>query len=358
MYPLFDWLRFILASVVVLLHAGLPIGDDTGNFAVCCFLALSGWLIGGILLRSTPADLPRFYFNRSIRIWIPYAFAILFLYTTAALKEGIGAGFWQFLFYDLTFTHYWFFQKIPEVIALSPMRGTGAHFWSISVEEQFYLFAPLAILFLPAGRSLLLWLLLFLAASVVDHHYASIAIGVLAAVAAQNSGGAELAGRWRIALALLAATAIAMFWSHPNWYNLLAPFAALAVVLSCLAIGRRSAVGGFLGGVSFPLYLNHWMGLFAGNRLASMLTLPAGVAIGLKYALAILAGIATYLLIDRWVLKRRPAWYRSTRGRWLTGVAYGLIALGVLVHFLWLTPLQTLSRPLSIVPDGQNMSSP
>ena len=75
-FPLFDWLRFILASVVALSHEGLFVWDRAGNLAVQIFFALSGWLIGGILLRTERTGLPRFYFNRATRIWIPYFGAI------------------------------------------------------------------------------------------------------------------------------------------------------------------------------------------------------------------------------------------------------------------------------------------
>ena len=85
-YPNFDWLRFVLAALVVASHAHL--GERLGTLAVDVLFALSGWLIGGILLRSARAELPRFFFNRATRIWIPYAFAVLLLYAVAALRDG------------------------------------------------------------------------------------------------------------------------------------------------------------------------------------------------------------------------------------------------------------------------------
>lgn len=72
-FPLFDWLRIALAFVVLLSHDGLlKLWPQAGNFAVQVFFALSGWLIGGILLKLDKNELPKFYFNRAIRIWIPY----------------------------------------------------------------------------------------------------------------------------------------------------------------------------------------------------------------------------------------------------------------------------------------------
>ena len=67
-YPAFDWLRFFLASIVVLYHFDVIPWHRAGNLAVQVFFALSGWLIGGILVRSDTKHLPRFYFNRATRI--------------------------------------------------------------------------------------------------------------------------------------------------------------------------------------------------------------------------------------------------------------------------------------------------
>jgi peptidoglycan/LPS O-acetylase OafA/YrhL len=59
-YPLFDWLRFALALVVFMAHAQILTWDKSGNPSVQVFFALSGWLIGGILLDSRREVLPRF----------------------------------------------------------------------------------------------------------------------------------------------------------------------------------------------------------------------------------------------------------------------------------------------------------
>jgi hypothetical protein len=51
-YPAFDYLRIVLAIVVAVGHSGLIVWEPAGNYSVQVFFALSGWLIGGILLRS------------------------------------------------------------------------------------------------------------------------------------------------------------------------------------------------------------------------------------------------------------------------------------------------------------------
>ncbi len=78
-FPLFDWLRITLAIIVALYHDKVLPWKEAGNLAVqVFFFALSGWLIGGILLNYAKADLPRFFYNRVTRIWAPYVVAIIF----------------------------------------------------------------------------------------------------------------------------------------------------------------------------------------------------------------------------------------------------------------------------------------
>ena len=85
-YPSFDYLRIMLATTVAVGHSGIPLWENSGNLSVQIFFALSGWLIGGILLISTPEYIPRFYFNRAARIWIPYFVAIVLLMLASLVK--------------------------------------------------------------------------------------------------------------------------------------------------------------------------------------------------------------------------------------------------------------------------------
>ena len=88
-YPLFDWLRIALATVVALSHDQVIRWTSSGNLAVQVFFALSGWLIGGILLETSPRNLARFWFNRATRIWIPYAVGLAILLGVSVLHDPI-----------------------------------------------------------------------------------------------------------------------------------------------------------------------------------------------------------------------------------------------------------------------------
>jgi len=324
----------VLASAVVLTHAGAGWWGNVGDFSVCVFFSLSGWLIGGILLKTNAPELPKFFFNRSIRIWIPYAVAIALLYGLAAAREGMNEHFFKFLFYDLTFTHYWFIPKVPEVTNLMPLKGSGAMFWSISVEEQFYLLAPLVILFAPKGRSILVWGALSLLALALNYHYASIALGVLAAVCRSQFGNWHFAGFNRLALWTITVGSIFAITASASLYQVFVPVAAIGIVLLCALEGKRSNLGQLIGGVSYPMYLNHYLGIFIGNALGKFFSLHSTLKISLSYIFAVGVGLVLYLAVDRWVLQHKQSAYSDARGKTVMITAYELIGLGVALHFL------------------------
>lgn len=107
-------------------------------------------------MKTKRHELPRFFFNRSTRIWIRYALSIILLYGVALFREGAGFFWFKYLLFDLTFTHQ-IFTVFPAAANEMPLDGSGNQFWSISVEEQFYLVAPLLILVVRGGRSIWVW---------------------------------------------------------------------------------------------------------------------------------------------------------------------------------------------------------
>jgi len=327
-YPCFDWLRLVLALIVVIDHSGFNIAPFlTGGLAVKTFFALSGWLIGGILLTTKIDDLPRFFFNRATRIWIPYAAAIGLIYGTALLKEGIDIYWFKYLFLDLTFTHqlYTFF---PAAASEMPMAGTGNHFWSIAVEEQFYLLAPLLMLFAPWGKSLKLWVPIAIICTLLGGGMASISLGVCAAIAQRDW---SFAGRPSTSVAsLIIASVCAMVISLRGHDHIVGPLFAISLVVLLASPGTRTRLGIVAGGISFPLYLNQWIAAFALGYLAKHgLALSPFAHIAVIIVLSIAVAFALYWMIDRPVLKYRSQWFTPDFGRQLGFTAYGLVALGI-----------------------------
>ena len=341
-YPWFDWLRAVCASVVVLHHAGaLKFWSQSGNFAVVVFFALSGWLIGGILLDTKPGGLPRFYFNRAVRIWIPYYLALALLLALSILREPVTAKWLEIVSYQVSFVYNLFgTRQLAEFGNAMPQQGTFSHSWSVNAEEQFYLVAPI-LLVLGArhiGRSRAVWGVLAVAALALAPLYAAIVLGVLAAIMTRCHGAIHRtrAGRWTLLTVLtLGAAGLAV---APDHYQVIAPFPALSIVLLLAAPGPQHAGGVLFGGMSYPLYLNHWIAIYAVNAVHKH-GLPIGSALlrqVLVLAVAIALACAMYWWIDRPILKRRGAWFTARRGLVLTVSAYAMVGAGlVLGAALW-----------------------
>jgi peptidoglycan/LPS O-acetylase OafA/YrhL len=330
-YPWFDWLRAVLAIVVMLHHDEVIAWGPAGSFAVEVFFALSGWLIGALLLKLERRDLPRFYFIRAVRIWAPYYIGFAMFVAASLLKDPITAKWGEFIAYQLLMVWNLFgIQQLAGFRQAMPLQGTGNHYWSVNAEEQFYLLAPLLLVLAARwGRAPLLWGALALV-SWWTHTYAAIVLGVFAAVAAARWGDwhrTPLAQALLLALALATAGGLAL--GHD--YARLAPLCGIAIVLLLTVRGRATRLGTIAGGMSYPLYLNHWIGVFAANVLMSPFGLrdtPArqllAVAIDIPFA------VLLYWAIDRQLLARRQAWYTPARGRIVSGAAYAMVAAGLL----------------------------
>src|SRR6185437_2267282 len=272
-------LRFILAFAVLLSHTGTLAWTHAGNLAVQVFFALSGWLIGSILCLTERSELNRFYFNRATRIWIPYFVAVCVLYVVSLVHQHSLSNRWdEFLIYDLSFTHNWFSLLPNAQVALTqmPLHGTGNHFWSIAVEEQFYLGAPLLMTLLPFGRSIYLWLAVAVAAIVTGSFYGSVALGVLCAVIAQRAPAWHLSKAGRAGLVTVLIASSLLMTPDDAAYTYEAPFFSAAIVLLCALPIPRTRVTKWFGGISYPLYLNAWIGIFAFHALAKHFTLSHG----------------------------------------------------------------------------------
>lgn len=331
-YPLFDWLRISLAIIVALNHDQAIEWHNAGNLAVQVFFALSGWLIGGILLSTEKAALPRFFFNRVTRIWIPYAFAILLLISASLLRDTVTTKWLEVIFYKVTFVYNWFgSSQLASFRQQMPLAGTGNHFWSICAEEQFYLLAPLLIVLLPLklGKKPLLWLAISSLAITVQV-YGSIALGVTAAVSKYCFGEWHSKNAAVTILVLVLGITVACLILNIVPYAYVAPFFSVVVVLLLARLGQKNRIGQFVGGMSYPFYLNSWIGVFIAHEFLEPFGLREAAiskVLALGANLAIAAGL--YMLIDVQILNYRSSWFNSRRGLICGSVAYGLMAIGL-----------------------------
>jgi hypothetical protein len=98
--------------------------------------------------------------------------------------------------------------------------------------------------------------------------YSSIVVGVLAAVFAKQFGSVHSF----VPARLVSFGGVAVFSSALYGglsYNAWAPLVAVCIVLFLAVRGQPMFMGKFLGGMSYPLYLNHWIGVFVGHALMS-----------------------------------------------------------------------------------------
>ena len=332
-YPLFDLLRFVLASIVVLGHAGFQFTEFlTGKLAVQVFFALSGWLIGGILIRTDRSELPRFFFNRSTRIWIPYALAVFLLYALAALREGIDFFWFKYFILDVTFTHQ-LFTFFPAAQAEMPLDGSGNQFWSISVEEQFYLLAPLLMLFTSSGKSLWIWATIALLAIALNWNAAPIALGVCAAIIEARTCFVQR-GSTRI-VAFTVAIVCALGLTFLNIASYIGPIFSVSVVLAVAMPGARNRSALIAGGLSYPLYLNHYLGVFIVNFFSKrIIAIDQTSFVISQYVINIVLALGLYWLVDRQIQLHRNGWYSRKSGVALALIAYALVTVGIVTGTL------------------------
>lgn len=334
-FPLFDWLRFFLALTVLLGHMGIFKNENIAAFAVEIFFALSGWLIGSILLRTSPSQLNRFYFNRAIRIWIPYFFTLCFVIIASILHKDSLTGIWyQIVFFKLTMVYNWFGTPLLTThLNDFPLQGTGNHFWSVNVEEQFYLLAPLILVLIkiPKAKNLVMWAIFGLIAYVLQLKGVSIIFGVIASILASEYGDFYKSKLAKLLMVILIILSMIGLQSGIN-YLILAPWCAIAVVLSLTIEGRQNALGKFAGGISYELYMNAWIGGFIANLIFKITNLQnIYYRHFITLTLAIVVAALLYWLIDKRFLDMRNALYDERKGLYVKSFAYISLLIGLIV---------------------------
>src|ERR1700722_3952549 len=146
--------RALAVSLVVLYHANIP-GIHGGFFGVDVFFVVSGFVITGVLLRERASrgttSIPGFYARRIRRI-LPAATVVLIATVFATyhwLSYITGAINADDAKYVAAFVGNFHFATLgTQYFTASQPPSTLQQFWSLAVEEQFYLVWPVLFLIL------------------------------------------------------------------------------------------------------------------------------------------------------------------------------------------------------------------
>ena len=173
-------LRAIAALSVMLGHItsrtfinynfNLPV-FNVGYYGVTLFFTISGFLITLLLIlekeKTKIINIKKFYIRRILRIWPLYYFFIIICTIVAVFFHDLRD------IYSLNLFYYVFFLANIPIIFQFPITIIG-HYWSIGVEEQFYIIWPLMMKILNKNLLYILFgliLALFVVKMMVWSHY-------------------------------------------------------------------------------------------------------------------------------------------------------------------------------------------
>ncbi len=362
--PDVEGLRAIAILMVVLFHSAVP-GLSGGFVGVDVFFVLSGFVITGLLLReyavSSRTSLIGFYGRRCRRI-LPAATLVLVLTVLASYRwlgflvgnstagDARAASLFIANFHFIsTGTNYLDAQAPPSALQ---------NYWSLSVEEQFYLVYPTLFILgctlyrtADVRRKLVALLVAVVVASFVWSLHETPDNGVVAFFSpftrAWELGAGALVAVLSVELARLPRRlASVMTWAGLAGIGLAAlaynsttsypgVAAALPVVSTALAVAggtARPAAGAevllrlppfqWLGKLSYSLYLWHWpILIIVAQHLGHPLSVPENLLLVL---LALCLAALSYFLVEsplrHWSLLR-PGWRSVLMGGMLIGIS-------------------------------------
>ena len=281
-------LRALAATLVLIFHARFISG---GFIGVDIFYVISGFLITGLLLKELNTtgriSLKAFYLRRSKRL-LPASFLVLFVTALFAwivlppiARGSIGRDLIATTLYISNYLFAWWENDYQN---LNATPSPFIHYWSLAVEEQFYLFWPLSIIALAKLKSAQKFLIAFSLVTVI-----TFALGVWLTIVAPIWAFYSLPTRaWELSVGAL----IALLPALRRQSRLLAVFGVIALVASALWFNESTAFPGtyallpvlgtaallssigawpkslkwlatnrisvWLGKISYPLYLWHW----------------------------------------------------------------------------------------------------
>jgi peptidoglycan/LPS O-acetylase OafA/YrhL len=368
--PDVEGLRAVAVVLVVLYHAGVP--KVTGGYVgVDVFFVLSGFVITGLLLRervsSGRTKLLAFYGRRCRRI-LPAA-TLVIIVTVLAAYHWLG-----FLTGNSTaqtartaslfYANFHFISVGTNYLASQAPPSALQNYWSLSVEEQFYVVYP--TLFIVAA---LVWSQVSLRLKLTVLLVISIAASLIWSIHQTATNGtaayfSPFTHAWELALGGLVAVGSFQLAKLPrsvaiamSWIGLAGIFVAafeftsttaypgsavaLPVVATALVVAGGTAAPTWgaeallrlhpfrwLGKLSYSLYLWHWPVLIIAGQYAFH---PLSVKDNLGWVLVALGlSIVSYFIVENpirhWKFLTRSAVRSLCLGALLIGISLGVMA--------------------------------
>ncbi len=147
-----EGLRAIAVGTVLIYHVGIPFMPG-GFVGVDIFFVISGFLITSLLVREASAtgtiSIADFYARRARRLLPPASTVLLFtalagwLVLPGSEKANLGSDVVAATFYVVNWA---LALRSVDYLAEDAAPSALQHYWSLSVEEQFYVFWPLIII--------------------------------------------------------------------------------------------------------------------------------------------------------------------------------------------------------------------
>jgi peptidoglycan/LPS O-acetylase OafA/YrhL len=400
-------LRAVAVLLVVLDHAGVPFVRG-GYVGVDVFFVLSGFLITAILLSRAAAhgrvSLREFYMRRARRILPAAALTLVatdvvayHLLNFVRARQVVSDSIWASLFT----ANVHFARQGSDYFAQGQPPSPLQHFWTLAVEEQFYLVWPAvfsAALFgvvlrrrrsvrrrdprgpisrASTGRLLVVVLAAALASLVWSIHYTRVmptaayfstfarawelALGAVVAIGASSLSRAPrqvwtVLGWLGMATIVCAAVAFSGTTPFPGSAALL-PTVGAALVIAAgvgrrrgpLDIGRALSLSPFryVGDRSYALYLWHWAVLMLAVEYAGH-----DFSVGVKLVLiagAFLLSIGSYRLLENPIRRMRGPLYVGAVVAGASAAA-ALVVAGLTLHLIDPTAARLESAAAAVRP--------